>query len=178
MPIIDRFIKNKTFHKSSFQDKGIPFFFITCDEKILHLTFSQDAHQLAVQWLTCRYPGALFQTTQHCHDICIHFREYLAGARRDFPDPFLSLFIDHGTVFQKKTWKLIAKIPYGKTRTYGSLAKELGNIGLSRAVGQACNRNPLALIIPCHRVVGSQGIGGFAGGAGIKEKLLRIEKNG
>ena len=71
---------------------------------------------------------------------------------------------------------MICSIPYGQTASYAELAEKLGNRKLARAVGGACNANPLALIVPCHRVVGKSGLGGFAGGVSIKEKLLNMEK--
>ncbi|MBE9521033.1 MAG: MGMT family protein, partial [Proteobacteria bacterium] len=74
-----------------------------------------------------------------------------------------SPFIHAGTEFQKKVWTEIAKISYGQTRTYGELARAIGSPGSARAVGSACGANPVALIIPCHRVVGATGLGGFAG---------------
>ncbi|MCK5193932.1 MAG: MGMT family protein, partial [Desulfobulbaceae bacterium] len=75
-----------------------------------------------------------------------------------------------------KVWSLIEEIPFGETRTYGTLAKQLGNSNLARAVGNACNKNPVALLIPCHRVVGKNNLGGFAGGSEIKEQLLKLER--
>ena len=87
-----------------------------------------------------------------------------------------SPFISSGTDFQKQVWAGIAKIPYGQTVTYGELAGSIGKPGSARTVGSACGANPLALIIPCHRVVGTQGLGGFAGGIAVKKKLLGLEK--
>ena len=81
-----------------------------------------------------------------------------------------------GTEFQKKVWEEMQKIPYGKTRTYGELAEKVGNPKGARAVGMACNKNKIPVIIPCHRVVGKNGkLTGFAGGLDIKELLLKIE---
>lgn len=88
----------------------------------------------------------------------------------------LDLFVE-GTEFQKKVWEEMQKIPYGKTMTYGELAAKVGNPKGARAVGMACNRNKIPVIIPCHRVVGKNGkLTGFAGGLDIKEFLLKIEK--
>ncbi|TFG35819.1 MAG: MGMT family protein, partial [Desulfobacterales bacterium] len=75
-------------------------------------------------------------------------------------------------------WDRICQIPSGATRTYGSLAQSLGNKALARAVGQACAANPIALLIPCHRVVGHTGLGGFAGGIDLKKQLLALEMKG
>jgi methylated-DNA-[protein]-cysteine S-methyltransferase len=100
--------------------------------------------------------------------------EYLAGERKEFSIP-LSM---EGSEFVLKVWKEMAAIPYGEVRTYGELAKAIGRPGAARAVGQACNRNPIPLIIPCHRVVGTGGrLTGYAGGLGLKERLLELERD-
>ena len=81
-----------------------------------------------------------------------------------------------GTDFQRKVWREIEKIPFGRTRTYAEIAKAVGKPGAARAVGSACGANPLPLFVPCHRVVASNGgWGGYSGGLDIKKKLLRIE---
>lgn len=81
-----------------------------------------------------------------------------------------------GTDFQKSVWEELYKIPYGKTKTYGEIAFSIGNPKASRAVGGACHNNPLCIIVPCHRVVGSNGsLTGFGGGIETKEALLRLE---
>ena len=99
--------------------------------------------------------------------------EYFSGTRRAFSLP---LHLE-GTPFQQRIWELLLQIPYGETRTYAQLAAQAGNPGASRAVGAASNRNPMLLLVPCHRVVGSNGtLVGYAGGVDIKEKLLRLER--
>ena len=81
-----------------------------------------------------------------------------------------------GTEFQRSVWREIEKIPFGKTKTYLEIAKAIGKPGASRAVGSACGANPLPLLVPCHRVLASNGgLGGFSGGLDIKKKLLRME---
>ncbi len=83
-----------------------------------------------------------------------------------------------GTDFQKQVWKKMWKIPFGKTKSYGEIAKSLKKPGAARAVGTACGKNPLLLAIPCHRVVGSNGLGGFSGGGiGVKKQLLQLEQS-
>jgi len=100
--------------------------------------------------------------------------EYFAGQRKQF-----SIALDmRGTRFQKNVWDALLAIPFGETRSYGQLAKQLGNPNASRAVGAANGRNPLSIIVPCHRVIGSSGkLTGFAGGLETKAHLLSLEKS-
>lgn len=98
--------------------------------------------------------------------------EYLDGRRKQFDIPVRT----KGTPFQEKVWAALCRIPYGETRTYGTIAAEVGSPKGARAVGMACNRNPVMLFIPCHRVVGSTGaLVGFGGGLDVKEYLLTLE---
>lgn len=98
--------------------------------------------------------------------------EYFSGARAEFDLPIEP----HGSTFQKKVWQALRKIPFGQTRTYLELAKALGAPAASRAVGLANGKNPLSIIVPCHRVIGSDGsLTGFAGGLETKAALLALE---
>lgn len=100
--------------------------------------------------------------------------EYFKGLRKNFDLPLL---LD-GSEFQIKVWKALITIDYGKTATYGDIAKLIGSPKASRAVGGANNKNKIAIIIPCHRVIGSSGtLTGYAGGLGIKKYLLDLEHN-
>ena len=99
-------------------------------------------------------------------------KEYFAGTRKEFEVP---LDVE-GTDFQKKVWQQLQKIPYGKTISYKSLSEKLGDVKSIRAVGKVNGQNPIAIIIPCHRVIGADGsLIGYAGGLAIKEKLLHLE---
>jgi O-6-methylguanine DNA methyltransferase len=99
--------------------------------------------------------------------------EYFAGSRRQFN---LSLTY-HGTPFQQAVWAALQEIPYGSTCSYSDIARIIGNAAACRAVGQAIHHNPVALIIPCHRVIGKNGqLVGFGGGLEIKQWLLDFEK--
>ncbi|MEU6952943.1 methylated-DNA--[protein]-cysteine S-methyltransferase [Streptomyces sp. NPDC045714] len=101
--------------------------------------------------------------------------EYFAGDRTAFDLP-LSL---GGTPFQRSVWEELLKIPYGETRTYGELAEELGKPGASRAVGLANGKNPVGIIVPCHRVIGASGsLTGYGGGLDRKQRLLAFESGG
>ncbi|MDQ0846231.1 MULTISPECIES: methylated-DNA--[protein]-cysteine S-methyltransferase [unclassified Streptomyces] len=84
-----------------------------------------------------------------------------------------------GTPFQRSVWEQLCRIPYGQTRTYGELAENLGNRGASRAVGLANGKNPIGIIVPCHRVIGSSGsLVGYGGGLDRKQRLLSFERGG
>jgi len=98
---------------------------------------------------------------------------YFAGNLRDFTVPLAP----EGTAFQSDVWRALCDIPYGETTSYGELAARIGNPKASRAVGAANGRNPIPIIVPCHRVIGSTGsMTGFGGGIPIKEKLLALER--
>lgn len=100
--------------------------------------------------------------------------EYLAGKRLQFMLPLRPV----GTEFQKRVWQELLKIPYGETRSYQQIAAGAGNEKACRAVGMANHNNPIAILIPCHRVVGKNGtLTGYAGGLEIKQRLLELEKN-
>ena len=99
-------------------------------------------------------------------------REYFAGARTDFDLPLAP----EGTEFQRNVWRRLQEIPYGETISYGELARRIGNPQASRAVGSANGSNPIPIVIPCHRVIGSNGkLTGFGGGLPVKEALLGLE---
>lgn len=98
---------------------------------------------------------------------------YFAGELKEF---ILELRL-HGTPFQRTVWEQLVRIPYGETRSYGDLADALGNPKASRAVGLANGKNPVGIIVPCHRVVGSDGsLTGYGGGVGRKQRLLDFER--
>ena len=142
----------------------------------IHLTFSPERHEMAKQWLQTRLGMSGMPATTCSPCFAELLGEFFEGQRRKFPPLPRSPFVEKGTMFQKSVWKRIAEIPYGKTKTYKELAQALGNPGAARAVGQACNANPLALIVPCHRVTGSSELGGFAGGQAMKKALLLLEQ--
>lgn len=100
--------------------------------------------------------------------------EYFAGTRKNFDLPLSPL----GTPFQKSVWNTLLQIPYGETLSYQAVAKQLNKDGASRAVGAANGRNPICIIIPCHRVIAADGtMGGYSGGLENKEKLLKLERS-
>ena len=110
--------------------------------------------------------------TDFTKDIKIQLNEYFSGKRRFFDIKIKP----EGTEFQKKVWSVLQKIPYGETKSYSEIALAIGNKNAQRAIGNACNKNPIIIIIPCHRVISKNGaIGGFEYGDEIKQKLLNIE---
>jgi methylated-DNA-[protein]-cysteine S-methyltransferase len=102
----------------------------------------------------------------------LELKEYFEGTRTSF-----SVKLDPvGTKFQNKVWRELSEIPFGETRSYGEIAKCIGNANAVRAVGAANGKNPISIIVPCHRVIGASGkLTGFAGGLKIKEQLLMLE---
>lgn len=113
-------------------------------------------------------PGDVFD------DVRRQLAEYLAGERRDFDLPVEAT----GSAFQRRVWDRLAQIPYGTTVSYGELARELGDGATAQEVGAAVGRNPVSIIIPCHRVVGADGgLTGYAGGLRRKRALLDLEQD-
>ena len=97
--------------------------------------------------------------------------QYFAGTRLDFDLPLAP----RGNAFQRRFYDVLRAVPHGETRTYGEIAEEMGVS--AQAIGQACGANPIPILIPCHRVLGAKGLGGFSGGVGVETKvaLLRLE---
>ena len=132
------------------------------DEKIIRFVFSDYKKEDEIE-----------KETDAIRKTYLQLKEYLSGKRKNF-DIEIEMI---GTEFQKKVWKELLNIPYGETRSYKDIAIAIGNEKACKAVGNANNKNPIAIIVPCHRVVGSNGsMTGYAGGLDIKEKLLKIEK--
>ena len=116
---------------------------------------------------------AVLNETALLSDVVKQLKEYFEKKRKVFDVPLSQ----EGTEFQKRDWQELLKIPYGETRSYGELAKNLGIPKGARAVGLANNRNPISIIVPCHRVIGSDGkLVGYGGGLPIKEALLKLER--
>ncbi|MBU0681160.1 MAG: methylated-DNA--[protein]-cysteine S-methyltransferase [Proteobacteria bacterium] len=139
------------------------------NEEIIHLSFDREGHRAAANQQTLAAASPARQ-----EQICALLLSTLQGAPHTYPGK--SPFIQKGTPFQNRVWQALSRIPYATTRSYGEIARELGNPHLARAVGQACNKNPLPLIIPCHRVVGRTDVGGFSGGVEVKKLLLGYEQ--
>ena len=152
-------MKNTYFYETSIGKIGIT----ENGEGITHLTFTDK-----------KIPAnSEIKETALLAEAAKQLREYLSGQRTSFE---LNL-LPEGTDFQKKVWEVLRTIPYGNTLSYKEVAAAAGNPKACRAVGMANNRNPIAIFIPCHRVIGTNGkLVGYAGGLKIKEQLLQIEK--
>ncbi|HYM39619.1 MAG TPA: methylated-DNA--[protein]-cysteine S-methyltransferase [Thermoplasmata archaeon] len=100
-------------------------------------------------------------------------REYFDGTRRDLRN--IPVDLTDSTPFERRVYEATRRIPFGKVATYGQVAKAIGQPNAQRAVGQALGKNPIVAVIPCHRVVGSDSLGGFTGGLEHKKRLLRLE---
>ncbi len=121
----------------------------------------------------CKTTSQKSQSTQILAQAKSELKEYFLGTRKSF-----SLPLDiTGTPFQKKVWHELGRIPYGQTRSYGDIAKQIKHDKAYRAVGTANAKNPLCIIIPCHRVIAAdQSLGGYSGGLQMKSKLLKLER--
>lgn len=135
---------------------------------IMHVSFQAGDSPLAVEPAWRRDGVALAEAAAQ-------LQAYFAGERRQFTLPLAP----QGTPFQQAVWRRLQTIPYGHTTTYGALAEALGDAKAARAVGAANGRNPIPILIPCHRLVGHDGrLTGFRGGIGIKAALLALERHG
>jgi len=134
-----------------------------CDSQLMSIDFGEpNTKQLNIA------------ETPFIKEVRKELEEYFKGTRKTFQLP-LAL---KGTPFQQKVWQVLMTIPYGETMTYKQVAEAIGNPKACRAAGMANNRNQIPIIIPCHRVIGSNGkLVGYAGGLHIKEKLLEMEEN-
>jgi O-6-methylguanine DNA methyltransferase len=115
--------------------------------------------------------------TDQNNDINKQLQKYFEKELKSFD---VSIFFDHGTSFQKEVWNALLKVPFGETRSYKEIAESIHRPKAVRAVGQACKRNPIGLIVPCHRIIGSDGsMTGYSGKNYIylKEKLLNHERS-
>ena len=145
------------------------------DEALRTLTF-EDASTRAAEAArtTAAIDGAVEGSNAILDQLAVQLGEYFAGTRRDFDLPLHP----SGTAFQLATWEVLRTIPYGATMSYGEQARQLGDVGKARAVGAANGRNPISIVVPCHRVVSGTGhLTGFGGGIEKKAWLLAHERD-
>ena len=139
---------------------------------LLHTTLPHRSAQEAKQLLGGRVSDAAW-SADFFNDLMQRLRTYFGGHRVAFPD---ELDLSQATTFQREVWEITRLIPYGETRSYTWVAKQMGEAGAMWVVGQALARNLLPIIIPCHRVVTSEGkLGGYSGGVEMKQYLLYLE---
>lgn len=144
-----------------YESKIGPLTIICDDEALLSIDFGRTEPEHATK-----------KRTELMNRICVQVEEYLSGERRVFDLPLKP----EGTEFQRKVWNALLTIPYGETKSYKDIAVQIENPKGCRAVGMANNRNPIPIIIPCHRVIGANGsMVGYGGGLDINVKLLELE---
>ena len=139
---------------------------------LVHITLPQKSKQDSINILGSKLEQAEL-SYNHFKDITVRLKAYFSGREVEFRD---KLDLSGATRFQNEVWQAVKCIPYGETRSYSWVARQINRPNASRAVGQAVGRNPLPIVIPCHRVVANGGgIGGFGGGLDMKRYLLRLE---
>jgi methylated-DNA-[protein]-cysteine S-methyltransferase len=145
---------------------------LTSTVGLLRTTLPQSSPQLAIEMLNSTIEQAAWSPDSFA-DIVSMFTEYFEGKRKEIP---CTLDFGRATLFQRQVWEVTQSIPYGETRSYGWVAKQIGKPDAARAVGQALGKNPLPIVVPCHRVIASDGgLCGFGGGLEMKRSLLRLE---
>ena len=149
------------FYSCKYQFENISLYLVATETHLINIQFTQPQK-------------ALLQTTELLSMATIQLDEYFQGKRTTFSLPFKLT----GTPFQLAVWKELQNIPYGQTTSYKEIAQKINKPKAYRAVGMANNKNPLPIIIPCHRVIGSNGkLIGYAGGLKLKNYLLEFEKS-
>ncbi|MEV2276467.1 methylated-DNA--[protein]-cysteine S-methyltransferase [Nocardiopsis sp. NPDC049922] len=159
--------------RQEFREATGPTRYATMDSPIGELTLFGDAESLSGVWTSTKTIPENWDRDQPAFTEAIDQLEaYFAGELREFDLPLAPA----GTEWQLKVWAALTTIPYGETASYGQLAEELGRPTASRAVGMANGRNPISIIVPCHRVIGADGsLTGYAGGLERKKFLLALE---
>jgi methylated-DNA-[protein]-cysteine S-methyltransferase len=156
----------------------MPLNVITIDSPIGELTLASDGEAITGLYMTDQrhrptLPGAVEREDAVLAAARDQLAEYFAGSRRHFSLPLKPA----GTPFQRSVWAALREIPYGETAGYGELAARLGRPGAARAVGLANGHNPIAIVVPCHRVIGADGgLTGYGGGLERKRYLLELER--
>lgn len=139
---------------------------------LVSITLPQPSAQEAQQLLGDNLNQTI-ESPSRFEDLTERLRIYFSGRKVDFPDV---LDLSKATTFQRKVWEATRLIPYGETRSYSWVAEQIKRPGAGRAVGQALARNPLPVIVPCHRVLNADGkLGGYSGGLAMKRYLLSLE---
>jgi len=163
----------ETIYYSSFNSPLLKKVFVASTEKGVCFVDFVRTEKAFLERLKERFPGRIVREDRRNENVVNQLKRYLKGELRRF-DCKLDF---RGTPFQKKVWSALAKIPYGRTRSYADIARAIGHPKAFRAVGNANGRNSIPLIIPCHRVIASDGgLGGFGHGIKVKRQLLDFER--
>ena len=141
---------------------------------ICRIELNQKSPASFARTLQSEFSGRVIRSDSRFSGFTADLRDYLSGKPVRFQ---ARVDLTVGTPFQRRVWQALRRIPHGKTRSYRWVAGRIGRPAGSRAVGGACGRNPVPLLIPCHRVINADGrLGGFTGGLGLKERLLALER--
>ena len=163
----------ETIYYSSFDSPLLRKVFIASTERGVCMVDFLKTEKIFLRRLKERFSGKIIRDNRKNRNVVNQLKKYMEGELQRF-DCKLDF---RGTSFQKKVWSVLAKIPYGQTRSYKEIAQAIGHLKAFRAVGNANGRNSIPLIIPCHRVVESSGrLGGFGHGVKVKKQLLDFEK--
>ena len=158
---------------SSFNSPFLGKVFVASTERGICMVDFLKGEKAFLDELRERFPGRIVRDDRRNRNVLNQLKKYLKGELRRF-DCKLDF---RGTPFQKKVWSALKKIPYGRTRSYGEIARAIGHPKAFRAVGNANGRNYIPLIVPCHRVIENNGgLGGFGHGLKVKKQLLDLEK--
>jgi O-6-methylguanine DNA methyltransferase len=161
------------YSSSSFDSPLLRKVFVASTERGVCMVDFLKTEKVFLSRLKERFPGKIIRDNRKNRNVVNQLKKYMKGELQHF-DCKLDF---KGTPFQKRVWSALAKIPYGRTRSYREIAQEIGHPNAFRAVGNANGRNSIPLIIPCHRVIESNGgLGGFGHGVKVKEQLLDFEK--
>ena len=159
--------RSESLYYASVTISGIKFDIFSTRKGIRKILLNKKSSQINSMEATKLYADDPFMFS-----VFTQLKEYFSLKRKKF---YVPLDIE-GTEFQKKVWNELKKIPFGKTASYKDIAVAIGNVNAVRAIGMANGKNPVPIIIPCHRVIETSGkLGGYSGGVGIKEKLLELE---
>jgi methylated-DNA-[protein]-cysteine S-methyltransferase len=164
--------------RNTIADPPSPTVYDICDSPIGELLLLGDGHTLCGLYMQQGprprdIPTRMHRSSSAFIAVREQLKAYFAGQRRDFDLPLAM----HGTAFQRGVWHALSAIPYGETLCYGELACRIGRPSAARAVGLANGRNPISVIVPCHRVIGANGdLTGYGGGVERKRMLLELER--
>ncbi len=165
--------QNETIFYTLFDYKGWTMYIAATDKGLCYVGSQNEPIDELKKWVKKKFKtGNLIENDENLSTYVSELKDYVDGNKKEFT----SNFDLRGTPFQIDVWNALCSIPYGETKCYSDIAKKIGNPKAVRAVGTAIGSNPIAVIIPCHRVLGKDGsLTGYSGGLPVKEKLLQLE---